>query len=118
MTSYDKYDFKGYRGLPTKVIYDTTKGRPRKPPYKNIDNIELKQKVYKGKAVKDFTKKEKQTYDRLAQRKTYQKEKMKKAYGTTAEEFRKNLNKKMKNFSVEEKRKYNRLQKQQERLNI
>lgn len=118
MSDYKNYDFKGFKGLPTKIIYDTTKGRKRKPPFKYIDNIELKEKIYKGKPIKDFTKKEKQTYDRLAQRKTYQKEKMKKQYGMTAGEYKKKLNKQIKDFTQQEKRLYNKLSKQEERLKI
>ena len=39
---YEEYDFKGYKGVPTKIIYDITKGAKRKPPYKYMDNIVLK----------------------------------------------------------------------------
>ena len=36
MSDYNTYQFKGYKGLPTKIIYDTTKGAKRKPPFKYI----------------------------------------------------------------------------------
>ena len=118
MNDYKSYEIKGFKGLPTKIIYDTTKGRKRKPPFKYIDNKELKDKILKGKPIKDFTKKEKQTYDRLAQRKTYQKQKMKQQFGITASEYKQKLNKKIKDFTKEEKRKYDKLSKQEERLKI
>tara|TARA_R110002126_G_scaffold48116_3_gene134260 strand:+ start:5394 stop:5750 length:357 start_codon:yes stop_codon:yes gene_type:complete len=118
MNDYKMYNFKGLKGLPTKIIYDTTKGRKRKPPFKYIDNIQLKEKIYKGKPIKNFTIKEKQTYDRLAQRKTYQKNKMKEKFGVTAGEYKKNLNKQIKDFTQNEKRIYNKLSKQEERLKI
>lgn len=118
MSDYKNYEFKGFKGLPTKIIYDTTKGRKRKPPYKYIDNKELKEKILKGKSIKSFTKKEKQTYDRLAQRKTYQKQKMKQQFGMTATEYKNKLNKKIKDFSPNEKRTYDKLSKQEQRLKI
>ena len=118
MSDYNTYQFKGYKGLPTKIIYDTTKGRKRKPPFKYVDNIELKEKVLKGKSIKSFTKKEKQTYDRLAQRKTYQKQKMIQIAGTTAGNYKNKLNKKIKDFTPNEKRTYDKLSKQEQRLKI
>ena len=113
---YEEYDFKGYKGVPTKIIYDITKGAKRKPPYKYMDNIVLKEKVYKGKAVKDFTIKEKQTYDRLAQRKNYQMKKAKEYSGITAKEYKLKLNKKIKDFTKTEKAQYDKLSKREERF--
>ena len=52
MSDYNTYQFKGYKGLPTKIIYDTTKGAKRKPPFKYVDNIELKEKVLKNIILK------------------------------------------------------------------
>lgn len=118
MSEYNSYQFKGFKGVPTKIIYDITKGRKRKPPYKYVDNKELKLNIYNNKPIKNFTKKEKQTYDRLAQRKTYQKQKMKQQFGMTATDYKNKLNKKIKDFSPEEKRKYDRLSKQEQRLKI
>lgn len=113
---YESYEFKGFKGLPTKIIYDTTKGAKRKPPYKYMDNIHLKDKVYKGKAVKDFTAEQKRTYDRLAQRKNYQKSKMKEYSGITAKEYKSKLNKKIKDFTKLEKTNYDKLSKREERF--
>lgn len=113
---YESYEFKGFKGLPTKIIYDTTKGAKRKPPFKYMDNIDLKEKVYKGKAIKNFTIKEKQTYDRLAQRKNYQNKKMKEYSGTTAKEYKSKLNKKIKDFTNLEKMNYDKLSKREERF--
>ena len=113
---YEKYEFKGFKGLPTKIIYDTTKGAKRKPPYKYMDNIHLKEKVYKGKAVKDFTAEQKRTYDRLAQRKNYQNQKMKEYSGITAKEYKSKLNKKIKDFTKTEKMNYDKLSKREERF--
>ena len=81
-----------------------------------MDNIDLKQKVYKGKKVKDFTIKEKQTYDRLAQRKNYQNQKAKEYSGTTAKEYKSKLNKKIKDFTKIEKMNYDKLSKREERF--
>ena len=113
---YEEYDFKGFKGLPTKIIYDTTKGAKRKPPYKYMDNIVLKEKVFQGKKIKDFTKKEKQTYDRLAQRKNYQNQKAKEYSGITAKEYKTKIGKKLKDFSKTEMMNYNKLSKREERF--
>ena len=118
MSDYNKYDFKGFKGLPIKVVYDVTKGAKRKPPYKYLDNIVLKEKVYKGKPVSKFTKTEKQTYDRLAQRKNYQKQKAKEFSGITASEYKKKLNKKIKDFTKTEKATYDKLSKREQRFKI
>ena len=54
---------RAFKSVPINVVYDITKGRPRKPPYKTIDNSRLKEKVYNNKPIKDFNVIEKQTYN-------------------------------------------------------
>jgi len=110
----DGYDIIGFRGIPAKVIYDTSKGRPRKTPYKTLDNRKLKKVL--DKSMDEFSKENKRAYDRMAQRKNYNKKKAFDMSGQTAAGYKMKLNKKMKDFSKQEMSMYNKLAKREERI--
>ena len=94
-------DFKGvsFRGVPNTIVYDVTKGRTRKLPIKYVDNEDMKI-----------------TYNRLAQRKTYAKKQAIELSGETASQYKNKLGKTIKQMTKEEKAKYNRLSKREQRL--
>lgn len=110
----DGYDIIGFRGIPSRVIYDTSKGRPRKTPYKTLDNRKLKKVL--NKTMDDFSKENKKAYDRMAQRKIYSRKKAIDLSGQTAAGYKLKLNKKMKYFSKQEMSMYNKLAKREERI--
>ena len=91
-----------------------SKGRPRIVPKEITELSELREAL--GKRVKDYTDLERKTYNRLASRNTYVKEKVKETENNTAQDYKKNMNKKIKDFSKEEKREYNRLAKKENRI--
>ena len=59
---------------------------------------------------------QKRTYHRLAQRKAQAKKDMMDKYGETAESFRKQTGKKIKDFTAEERKIYYKLNKQESRI--
>eukprot|EP01050_Picozoa_sp_SAG11_P035702 SAG11_NODE_13220_length_665_cov_0.954064_2_plen_94_part_00 len=88
----DGYDILGFRGILAKIIYDTSKGRPRKTPYKTLDNKKLKKVL--NKPMDEFSKENKKAYNRMAQRKAYAKKKAFDISGQTAAGYKLKLNKK------------------------
>lgn len=90
------------------------KGRPRIIP-KELTNIKDLGKAL-NKRVKDFTELERKSYNRLASRETYVKEKVKEMEKYTAKEYKQSLGKKIKDFTKKEKKEYDRLSKIQQRI--
>jgi hypothetical protein len=90
------------------------KGRPRTFPVEPIRPTDLKD--FFNKPLNEMTYLQRKTYNRLASRRTYAKEKIIAQEGFTAKEYKKKLNKKIKDFTKKEKKEYNRLAKIQERI--
>jgi len=89
-------------------------GRPRYVPKTFVSHTEMKQLL--GVKIKDMTKEQKRTYNRLAQRIDYAKTKQMETNKETSTQYKKKINKKIKDMTKQEKTKYNRLAKQEERL--
>tara|TARA_R110001632_G_C11345694_1_gene417884 strand:+ start:36 stop:428 length:393 start_codon:yes stop_codon:yes gene_type:complete len=102
-------------GVPQSILRKgfNERGRPRTNPIDPIKPAELK--VLFNKPLKEFTYLQRRSYNRLASRRTYAKEKVRALEGMTSTEFKRNLNKKIKDFTKKEKREYNRLSKMEER---
>ena len=127
----DKYQFiKGYFGVePERVdvihlesdIPQTimrkgfhNRGRPRVVPLDPLRPDELK--VILNKPIKEFSYLERKSYNRLASRRTYAKEKIIALECQTASQYKQKLGKKIKDFNKTEKIEYNRLSKIEERI--
>jgi hypothetical protein len=111
----DPSKIKEVRGTPQTIILEENKvGRPRIVPQDNIDNSELKD--FLGLTIKGMSAAQKRTYHRLAQRKAQAKKDMMDKNGETAESFRKQTGKKIKDFTAEERKIYYKLNKQESRL--
>ena len=106
----DPSKIKEVRGTPQTIILEEKKvGRPRIVPQDNVDNSELKD--FLGLTIKGMSAEQKRTYHRLAQRKAQAKKDMMDKYGETAESFRKQTGKKIKDFTAEERKIYYKLNK-------
>ena len=104
------------KGVPQTFIQNKeTVGRPRIVPYFGEDNIELKQNL--GLSIKGMSQEQRRAYNRLAKRKEYAKQKVREEEGgMTASEYKRFLNKKIKDFSKDELREYYRLNKAESRI--
>lgn len=111
---YRENQYKGFRGVPNTVVYDTTKGRARKTPVEYVDNEDMKKVL--NMRIKDMSAAQKRTYNRLAQRKRYAKKQAKELSGETAAEYKQKLGKKIKDMTKTERAKYNKLSKREQRL--
>ncbi len=89
-------------------------GRPRIVPKTGSDNIGLKESL--GITIKGMTAEQRRTYNRLAKRKEYAKDKQRQIHGETSSDYKKKLNKSINNMSKAEKTKYYRLAKQEQRF--
>jgi len=63
-----------------------------------------------------MTAEQRRTYNRLAKRKEYAKDKQRQIHGETSSDYKKKLNKSINNMSKAEKTKYYRLAKQEQRF--
>ena len=79
-------------------------GRPRIAPKKGSDNIELKEDL--GLTIKGMTAEQRRTYNRLAKRKEYARDKMRELHGETASDYKKKLGIPINKISNKEKNKY------------
>ena len=89
-------------------------GRPRIVPKKGSDNIGMKDSL--GLTIKGMSAEQRRTYNRLAKRKEYARDKQRDEHGETASDFKKKLGKSINNMSKAEKTKYYRLAKQEQRF--
>tara|TARA_R100000541_G_scaffold11969_5_gene20242 strand:- start:2778 stop:3203 length:426 start_codon:yes stop_codon:yes gene_type:complete len=89
-------------------------GRPRIVPKKGSDNIGLKQSL--GLTIKGMTAEQRRTYNRLAKRKEYARDKQRLEHGQTASDYKKKLGITINRMSKEEKKKYDKLSKQEQRF--
>jgi len=89
-------------------------GRPRIVPKKGSDNIELKEDL--GLTIKGMTAEQRRTYNRLAKRKEYAKDKQREQHGETASDYKKKLGITIDKMSKAQKAKYYKLSKQEQRL--
>mgnify|MGYP003145655356 CR=1 FL=1 len=89
-------------------------GRPRIVPKKGSDNIKLKEDL--GRTIKGMTKEQLRTYNRLAKRKEYARDKQREEHGETASDYKKKLGIPINKMSKEQKSKYYRLSKQEQRF--
>ena len=89
-------------------------GRPRIVPKKGSDNIELKEDL--GLTIKGMSAEQKRTYNRLAKRKEYAKDKQREQHGQTSSDYKKKLNITINKMSKEQKSKYYKLAKQEQRI--
>jgi len=89
-------------------------GRPRIVPKSGSDNIGMKQSL--GLTIKGMTAAQRRTYNRLAKRKEYARDKMREEYGQTASDYKKKLGITINKMSNNEKKKYDKLSKQEQRI--
>lgn len=89
-------------------------GRPRIVPKKGSDNIGMKDSL--GLTIKGMTAEQRRTYNRLAKRKEYARDKMREQHGQTASDFKKKLGIPINKMSNKEKQTYQRLAKQEQRI--
>jgi exonuclease VII large subunit len=90
------------------------KGRPRIVPLEAKTPSQFRKEL--GKSVKDMTKLQRKSYNRLASRLTYAKEKTKVEAGLTAKDYKKKINKPIKKFNKSQLKEYNRLSKIENRI--
>jgi len=103
------------KGVPQTFIQNKhTVGRPRIVPYYGEDNIRLKEDL--NITIKGMSAEQRRAYNRLAKRKEYAKQKVRESEGMTASEYKKYLNKKIKDFTKDELREYYRLNKAESRI--
>ena len=110
----DPSKIKEVKGTPQTIIEEKKVGRPRIVPTDNIEASELKD--FLGLTIKGMSAEQKRTYHRLAQRKAQAKKDMMDKYGETAESFRKQTGKKIKDFNADERKIYYKLNKQESRI--
>lgn len=89
-------------------------GRPRIVPKTGSDNIGMKDSL--GLTIKGMTAEQRRTYNRLAKRKEYARDKMREEHGQTASDFKKKLGITINKMSNNEKKKYDKLSKQEQRI--
>lgn len=89
-------------------------GRPRIAPKKGSDNIGMKESL--GLTIKGMTAEQRRTYNRLAKRKEYARDKMREIHGQTASDYKKKLGIPINKMSNKEKQTYQRLAKQEQRI--
>lgn len=102
------------KGVPQTIVKNKQVGRPRIVPYENLDTTELKDII--GVTIKGMSAEQRRAYNRVAQRKSEAKEKMMKDFGETAESFRKQTGKKIKDFNADERKIYYKLNKKESRI--